>query len=140
LPSVRGFIEERRSSVTGIAAGVGDDGCAVAAIDTPPCALSGRVDPDERSRRGTAATRDGVEEETADDGVVAVEPRELDDDVAGQLPDEILAIVEAALCTAVEQSARRGIANVDTLHPTALIPVDAIERELVGLTVGEVDV
>ena len=77
-------------------------------------------------------------EQSADDGVGgACGIGDLDRHVAADLPDEVGARGEGACGPRIERGARTEVDDTHSLDALPLVPVEQVERKLVGLAVGE---
>src|SRR5260370_26838385 len=131
--------------VCGIIHGVGDVVGSVSAVGSLPVTRRGGIRLDEgsagRARRWWRRRRwcAGAEEQARDDGVGGrVEVRDAYGDAAGQIPDEVDAVLETAERLAVEHGPGAVINHIHAFAAAALpvVPVCGVESELMRLAVG----
>ena len=81
-----------------------------------------------------------LEEQPADDRVGAADYREGDHDVAGDRPRVVDATGECRWLLRVEHGAVGRTRELNLFDTAEIAPVEQVQRELVGVTVGDVDV
>ena len=93
-------------------------------------------------RRSGGGGRAGrrVEEQPAEDGVRPGQARDRDHHVPADRPVQVDSPGERRERLGVQDGPRGGVGDLDLLAPPRVVPVDRVEREVVRLAVGQVDV
>ena len=91
-----------------------------------------------RHRRLIRAGRTS-KEDPVHDGILARQLRDFDPDAAGQPPDDVLPVMEPAHRVRGEQLAVDRVKHLEQLDTRRAVPIERVERDIMGLAVRQVD-